>query len=126
VLICTPLLLGTRPDSEVVGRIGALGTPARIALEAGRLYVADSERGAVAFYDTAGVRVGTLRAVGKPLGVAVRTQALPDLDGDGVPDVDDSCTDSYDPWRWDRGGLNTTEPGGRADACECGDVSDGG
>jgi sugar lactone lactonase YvrE len=132
VLICAPLLLAGEPgvaaaaDSEVVARIGTLGTPARIALEAGRLYVADSERGAVAVYDTDGVRVGTLPGVGKPLGVAVRTQALPDQDGDGVPDSEDNCSAVYNPSNWDRGGLSSPDPDGRGDACECGDASDDG
>lgn len=132
VLIFTPLLLAGGPgvaaaaDSEVVARIGSLGTPARIALEAGRLYVADSERGAVAVYDTDGVRVGTLPGVGRPLGVAVRTQALPDLDGDGVPDSEDNCSAVYNPSKWDRGGLSSPDPDGRGDACECGDASDDG
>ncbi len=131
-LICTPLLLAGGPgvaaaaDSEVVARIGSLGTPARIALEAGRLYVADSERGAVAVYDTDGVRVGTLPGVGQPLGVAVRTQTLPDQDGDGVPDSEDNCSAVYNPSKWDRGGVSSADPDGRGDACACGDVSDDG
>jgi DNA-binding beta-propeller fold protein YncE len=129
LLICTPLLLAGGPgvaaaaDSEVVARIGSLGTPARIALESGRLYVADSERGVVAVYDTDGVRVGTLADVGRPLGVAVHTQALPDADGDGVPDAEDNCPGVHNPTRWDRGGVSTAGPDEIGDACQCGDVS---
>jgi DNA-binding beta-propeller fold protein YncE len=58
--------------SQVIDQIGPLKSPSRIALsDSRRLYVSDSAAGIVAVYDTAGVRVGTLKGLTRPLGVAL-------------------------------------------------------
>ena len=62
-------------ESRIVDQIGRFKSPSRLALSQERLYVSDTARGVVAVYDLAGVRVGTLEGVARPLGVAVRETA---------------------------------------------------
>ena len=59
-------------QSQVVDQIGLFKSPSRITLtDTGKLYVSDTGGGFVGIYDLAGVRVGTLKGVERPLGVAV-------------------------------------------------------
>jgi dockerin type I repeat protein len=50
----------------------------------------------------------------------------PDDDGDGIPDACDSCPFVANPGQEDTGGLNTSEPDGIGNACQCGDVTGNG
>ena len=50
----------------------------------------------------------------------------PDRDGDGIPDDCDNCPFVTNPGQEDSGGINTTEPDGIGDACQCGDVTGNG
>ena len=49
-----------------------------------------------------------------------------DCDGDGVADAADNCPLVANPDQLDSGGVDTTEPDGIGDACQCGDVTDNG
>ena len=49
-----------------------------------------------------------------------------DCDGDGVADAEDNCPHVANADQLDSGGVNTTEPDGIGDACQCGDVTDNG
>ena len=58
--------------SEIIGRIGGLTQPTRIAISSeGEVYIADTARGIVAIHDRQGQRVGTLTGFQQPLGVAL-------------------------------------------------------
>ena len=50
----------------------------------------------------------------------------PDSDGDGFPDGCDTCPFVADPGQEDTGGINTAEPDGIGNACQCGDVTGNG
>ena len=50
----------------------------------------------------------------------------PDDDGDGIPDACDNCPFVANPGQEDSGGINTSEPDGIGDACQCGDVTGNG
>ena len=50
----------------------------------------------------------------------------PDDDGDGSPDACDNCPFVANPGQEDTGGINTTEPDGIGNACQCGDVTGNG
>jgi hypothetical protein len=49
-----------------------------------------------------------------------------DTDGDGIWDGDDNCPFFPNPGQEDSGGLNTIEPDGIGNACQCGDVNGNG
>jgi hypothetical protein len=49
-----------------------------------------------------------------------------DCDADGVADAEDNCPHVANADQLDSGGVNTTEPDGIGDACQCGDVSNNG
>jgi YD repeat-containing protein len=49
-----------------------------------------------------------------------------DSDGDGISDSSDNCPFASNPDQQDSGGMNTTEPDGIGDACQCGDVNNNG
>jgi hypothetical protein len=51
---------------------------------------------------------------------------FPDDDGDGFSHVDDNCPYVANAGQEDRGGVNTAEPDGVGDACQCGDVTGNG
>lgn len=57
---------------------------------------------------------------------ATTCNGLPDIDLDGVPDVDDNCRFVANFNQQDRGGINSTDPDGIGDACQCGDVTGNG
>ena len=50
----------------------------------------------------------------------------PDLDGDGDPDACDNCPFVANPGQEDTGGVDTAEPDGIGNACQCGDVTGNG
>jgi hypothetical protein len=53
--------------------------------------------------------------------------AVPDADGDGVPDAEDICPNARDSLQEDSGGVGPgSAADGIGDACQCGDVSDDG
>jgi DNA-binding beta-propeller fold protein YncE len=72
-----PMLIGAAVpppafQPEIVDQWGGFRKPSRIAVaNDGRVYVADSRRGAVGIFDPDGRRVGTLTGVDAPLGLAV-------------------------------------------------------
>jgi DNA-binding beta-propeller fold protein YncE len=82
VIPVEPLLLASAGIAAVGGtpafqapsvdQFGGVQRPGRIAVSSdGDVYVSDSPRGAVAIFDTAGQRVGTLSGFDQPLGLAV-------------------------------------------------------
>ncbi len=65
------------------------------------------------FYDGAEIAAGT-------------NPFIADSDFDSLGDAQDNCPTIPNPQQEDRGGLLSTTPNGRGDACECGDVTDDG
>ncbi|MCP4003433.1 MAG: hypothetical protein GY725_04480 [bacterium] len=49
-----------------------------------------------------------------------------DFDRDGIPDLSDNCSATFNPDQADNGGLLSLSPNGRGDRCECGDGSNDG
>jgi predicted dienelactone hydrolase len=56
----------------------------------------------------------------------MRALGCDDLDVDGILDAADNCPNLANEDQLDRGGVNSTEPDGIGDACQCGDVSGNG
>jgi dienelactone hydrolase len=56
----------------------------------------------------------------------MRALGCADADLDGILDAADNCPNLANEDQLDRGGINTSEPDGIGDACQCGDVSGNG
>ncbi len=74
LVFVTVIALGTSLLAEpvIVDRIGGFHSPSRVALTSwGDIYVADYDHGVVAILDSTGKRIGTLKGLKAPLGLAV-------------------------------------------------------
>lgn len=74
LVFVTVIALGTSPLAEplVVEQVGGFESPTRVALTSwGDIYVADPGRGVVVVLDQTGKRIGTIKGLKAPLGLAV-------------------------------------------------------
>jgi hypothetical protein len=69
---------------------------------------------------------GRIQNLGRVRVVVCDYSQGPDADGDGLPDACDNCPFVSNPGQEDTGGINSSEPDGIGNACQCGDVTGNG